>query len=82
MFPWHSHRGPVVVSIVSGALTYVDAETCDERTYSEGEAFTDPGQGHVHSAYNPGAEPMVLIATSFAAPAEGSLLIPADPASC
>jgi quercetin dioxygenase-like cupin family protein len=81
-FPWHSHLGPVVVNIASGALTYVDGETCDERTYSAGQAFTDPGQGHFHSAYNPGTEPMVLIATFFAAPAEGSLLIPADPANC
>lgn len=79
-FPWHSHRGPVIVNIVSGALTYIDAETCDERTYSAGQAFTDPGQGHVHSAYNPGTEPMVFIATFFAAPADGPLLIPADPA--
>jgi quercetin dioxygenase-like cupin family protein len=81
-FPWHTHRGPVVVNIVSGALTYIDADTCDERTYSTGQAFTDPGQGHVHSAYNPGTEPTVLVATFFAAPADGALLIPADPASC
>jgi quercetin dioxygenase-like cupin family protein len=81
-FPWHSHRGPVIVNIVSGALTYVDADTCGERTYSAGQAFTDPGQGHVHSAYNPGTEPMVLIATFFAAPADGPLLIAAEPASC
>lgn len=81
-FPWHSHAGPVVVNIVSGALTYVPADTCHEQTYSAGQAFVDPGQGHVHSAYNPGTEPMVFIATFFDAPAEGPLLIPAAPASC
>src|SRR4029453_9789116 len=27
-FPWHSHAGPVVVNLVSGALTYVGAEDC------------------------------------------------------
>jgi quercetin dioxygenase-like cupin family protein len=79
-FPWHSHRGPVVVNIVSGALTYLPADTCDERTYSAGQAFVDLGQGHVHTAFNPGTEPMVFIATFFAAPADGPLLIPADPA--
>ena len=79
-FPWHSHAGPVLVNIVSGALTYLPADTCAPRTYSAGEAFMDPGHGHVHTAYNPGTEPMVFIATFFQAPAQGPLLIPADPA--
>jgi quercetin dioxygenase-like cupin family protein len=79
-FPWHSHRGPVLVNLISGALTYVAAETCDERTYSAGQAFIDAGHGHVHSAYNPGPEPTVFIATFLEAPESGPLLIPADPA--
>ena len=81
-FPWHSHVGPVVVNIVSGALTYIDAHTCTERTYSPGQAFVDPGQGHVHSAINRTSVPTVFVATFFDAPAEGSLLIPAAPADC
>jgi quercetin dioxygenase-like cupin family protein len=79
-FPWHTHYGPVIVNIVSGSLTYVEAGTCDETTYSSGQAFVDAGHGHVHSAYNPGTEPAVLIATFFEAPEAGALLIPADPA--
>ena len=79
-FPWHTHYGPVIVNIVSGSLTYVEAGTCDETTYSPGQAFVDAGHGHVHSAYNPGTEPAVLIATFFEAPETGALLIPADPA--
>jgi quercetin dioxygenase-like cupin family protein len=79
-FPWHSHRGPVFVNIVSGALTYLPAATCHEQTYSAGQTLLDPGHGHVHTAFNPGTEPMVFIATFFEAPAEGPLLIPADPA--
>ena len=78
-FPWHSHYGPVIVNIVSGSLTYVPAGTCEETTYSAGESFVDAGHGHVHSAYNPGSEPTVFIATFFEAPATGALLIPADP---
>jgi quercetin dioxygenase-like cupin family protein len=81
-FPWHTHQGPVVVNIVSGALTYVDAETCAEQTYTAGQAFVDPGHGHVHSAFNPTGSPTVFIATFFESPAEGSLLIPAEPADC
>jgi quercetin dioxygenase-like cupin family protein len=78
-FPWHSHYGPVIVNIMSGSLTYVPAGTCDERTYTAGQSFVDAGHGHVHSAYNPGSEPTVFIATFFEAPQTGPLLIPADP---
>jgi quercetin dioxygenase-like cupin family protein len=79
-FPWHSHRGPVIVNIVSGSLNYIPADTCHERPYSAGQSFVDPGHGHVHSAVNRGSVPTVFIATFFEAPAEGPLLIPADPA--
>ena len=78
-FPWHSHYGPVIVNIISGSLTYVPAGTCEERSYSAGESFVDAGHGHVHTAYNPGSQPTVFIATFFEAPATGALLIPADP---
>jgi len=81
-FPWHSHAGPVVVNVVAGELVYVPAETCTERSYPAGTAFVDPGQGHVHTAFNPTEEPTVLVATFFDAPAEGPLLIPAEPADC
>jgi quercetin dioxygenase-like cupin family protein len=81
-FPWHSHAGPVVVNLVSGALTYVGAEDCVPRTYAAGQAFVDPGQGHVHTAFNPTNAPTVFVATFFDAPAEGPLLIPAAPGGC
>jgi quercetin dioxygenase-like cupin family protein len=79
-FPWHSHLGPVVVNIAAGALVYLPADTCTEHTYTAGQAFVDPGQGHVHTAYNPGTEPTIFYATFFGAPASGPLLIPASPA--
>jgi quercetin dioxygenase-like cupin family protein len=79
-FPWHSHRGPVVVTIVSGELTYIPADDCKERTYPAGTSFVDPGQGHVHSAKNATSAPTVFVATFFAAPADGPLLIPAEQA--
>jgi quercetin dioxygenase-like cupin family protein len=79
-FPWHSHAGPVVVNVVSGQLTYVDADNCEGTTYPAGTAFFDLGRGHVHSAFNGGNDVTVLVATFFRAPADGPLLIPADPA--
>lgn len=81
-FPWHSHNGPVVVNLVSGALTYVGAEDCVQRTYAAGQAFVDPGQGHAHTAFNPTNAPTVFVATFFDAPAQGPLLIPATPGGC
>jgi len=82
-FPWHTHRGPVIVNVVEGELVYVDAERCVQRDYPAGTAFVDPGHGHVHSAFNPTDDPTVFVATFFEAPAEGSLLIPAEePEGC
>ena len=80
-FPWHSHAGPVVVNVVEGTLVFVETD-CAERTYPMGNAFVDPGHGHVHSAYNPTDGETVIVATFFESPAEGSLLIPADTPAC
>ena len=81
-FPWHTHPGTVVANVVSGALTYIDAEDCAEQTYTAGQAFLDVGHGHAHSAVNPTGAPTVVVATFFEAPASGSLLIPTEPADC
>ena len=83
MFPWHSHPGSVVVNVASGELVYVPSEDCEERHYAAGEAFFDPGHGHVHTAFNPGSVPTVLVATFFGLPATGPLTNPVDaPADC
>lgn len=68
---WHSHPGPVVVIVKAGALTYVreDHGQCFETVYPAGTAFVDPGQGHVHTAFNRGTENLVLYATYFDVPA-------------
>jgi quercetin dioxygenase-like cupin family protein len=83
---WHSHPGPVVVVVKAGALTYVREEqgVCVETLYSAGTAFVDPGQGHVHTAFNRGSENLVLIATYFDVPATTSPRIdePAVPLVC
>jgi quercetin dioxygenase-like cupin family protein len=78
-FPCHTHPGPVIVNVVSGELVYVGADDCVERAYPAGTAFVDPGHGHVHTAFNPTDDVTVLVATFFEAPAEGPLLIPAQP---
>ena len=83
---WHSHPGPVVVLITSGALTFYsgDDSACTPRTYSAGQAFIDSGQGHVHIARNLDAtQNVVLWATYFDVPPGGPFrLDAADPGNC
>jgi len=52
---WHSHPGPVFVTIAAGTLTLFDAaEPCSRLVYASGTSFVDPGGGHVHIARNLG----------------------------
>lgn len=81
MFPWHSHEGSVVVNVTSGELVYVAAMDCVERHYGTNEAFFDPGHGHVHTAFNPGTVPTVLVATFYGLSATGPLSTPVTPPS-
>jgi quercetin dioxygenase-like cupin family protein len=77
---WHTHPGPVIVTVVDGSLTYEDAHagTCRQRTYTEGFGFVDPGFGHVHRAVA-GAEPLHFYAVYILPPGSASHLISTDP---
>jgi quercetin dioxygenase-like cupin family protein len=67
---WHSHPGPTVVLVKTGALTLYSADdpTCSGRTYSAGQAFVDPGQGHVHIGVNESGVNTELWAVFFDVP--------------
>lgn len=62
---WHSHPGPVFVTIAAGTMTFYDADdpSCSPGTYPTGASFIDRGSGHVHIARNEGSVDMVLYAT-------------------
>lgn len=77
-FPWHTHPGPVIVTVVEGTLTYVNADDCVRRPYPAGTAFVDPGFGNVHTAYNDTDDVVELVGTFFNAPDEGPVTVPAD----
>ena len=83
---WHSHPGPAVALITSGELTLYDSEdpTCTPRTYSAGQAFIDPGQGHAHLARNLSpSENVEVWVTYFDVPAgESPRLDAANPGNC
>jgi quercetin dioxygenase-like cupin family protein len=70
---WHSHPGPVLVTVKSGALTivYADDPTCGGRTYTAGESFVDRGDETVHTARNLGTTPVELWGTYLVPGAPG-----------
>jgi quercetin dioxygenase-like cupin family protein len=82
--PWHTHHGPVFVTIVKGELTYVSSEGCTSRRYLAGNAFIDPGHGHVHAASNSSRAVTEFVATFLEVPTgDAPMSIPADaPANC
>jgi quercetin dioxygenase-like cupin family protein len=82
---WHSHPGPVVVLVKAGQLTFYSSDdpTCTPRIYSAGEAFIEPGQGHVQLGRNLSGQNVELWATYFDVPAGGPIrLDAADPGNC
>ena len=80
---WHTHPGPVVVSVVAGELELVNARDCVPRRYGPGEAFVDPGQGSVHIATNTSSsDQAVAYATFFGVPAGTSPTIMVPPVEC
>jgi quercetin dioxygenase-like cupin family protein len=82
-FPWHTHPGPVLVTVIAGEMTYVLSSDCVGHRHPAGTAFVD--QGHeVHTAYNSSKAEAVILATFLEAPAgTAPLSIPADkPVKC
>jgi hypothetical protein len=51
---WHSHPGPVLVTVKAGALRliYADDESCLGTVYEAGDSFIDRGDAIVHIARN------------------------------
>ena len=81
-FGWHTHHGPVMVSLTSGELTIVHADDCSLQRYTAGEAFVDAGQGHVHVGYNEASTETVIYATFLGVPAGQGPTIPVHGPTC
>ena len=69
---WHSHHGPVLVTVKSGELTLVYANDmwCAGPMYTAGQSFVDRGDEFVHTAVNQGSVNLEFWATYF---------VPGDP---
>ena len=81
---WHSHPGPVFVTITAGAMTFYDGDdpACTPIVYPTGSSFIDEGGGHVHIARNLGSTDMVLYATYLLPVGAGLRIDAPDPGNC
>jgi quercetin dioxygenase-like cupin family protein len=78
---WHSHPGPVLVTVKSGTVTRYLADGCVRETFTVGQGFVEL-PGHVHMVRNEGATPAQTVA-SFIVPVGAPLRIDAPaPAGC
>jgi hypothetical protein len=46
---WHTHPGPVFISVVQGQVTFYEADdpTCTPHVVSAGQGYVDTGRGHL-----------------------------------
>ena len=80
---WHTHPGPAVVTVTEGEVEVTNAVDCVPRTYRQGEAFMDPGQGNVHIARNPSdSENATAYATFIGVPDGEPATVWVEPADC
>lgn len=65
-FGWHSHPGPSLVIVKTGALTLYrgDDPTCTPQVFGAGSGFVDNG-GDVHLVRNEGSVETVVYVTSL-----------------
>jgi quercetin dioxygenase-like cupin family protein len=80
---WHSHPGPVLVVVKTGALTIYRADdpTCSPTLHPAGTAFTEEG-GVVHIARNEGAVDATTVATFFVPTSAAQRIDQAAPGNC
>ena len=63
---WHSHPGPVFISVKEGTMTFYE-EDCSSKVLTAGEGFLDVGE-HAHLARNESGAPATNIVTYFVPP--------------
>ncbi len=60
---WHTHPGPVFVTVTQGTLTIYNAPKCQPRVYHAGEGFVEKYPRTVHLVRNEGTEEAKWTAT-------------------
>ena len=63
---WHTHPGPVFITVTVGQLTYYERDdpTCTRHVVSAGHGFVDNGRGHIvrNESGQPAQDVSVIIA--------------------
>jgi quercetin dioxygenase-like cupin family protein len=82
-FGWHSHPGPSIVVVKSGALTlyHGDDPTCTPNVVAAGSGFVDDG-GDVHVVRNEGSVDAVVYVTSLVPKGAGRRIDEPSPGNC
>ena len=60
---WHSHPGPVFVTVTQGTLTVYNAPDCQPQVYPAGTGFVEPSPKQVHLVRNEGTVEAQFTAT-------------------
>jgi mannose-6-phosphate isomerase-like protein (cupin superfamily) len=80
---WHSHPGPVFISVVSGEMTFYmgDDPECKPTVRRAGEGFLDTGD-HTHIARNESGQPATNVVTYFVPPGAPLRIDQPNPGNC
>jgi quercetin dioxygenase-like cupin family protein len=82
---WHTHPGPVFISVVEGTMTFYESDDpdCQPTVRHAGEGFLDGRSGHhAHIARNETALPARNLVTYFAPPGAALRSDAPDPGNC
>ena len=78
---WHTHPGPVLVTVKSGTFRYQHAD-CTFTDYTAGQSIVDPGAGHIHVGRNPSSTIALELSVTYLLPPGAPLRIEADAVAC
>jgi quercetin dioxygenase-like cupin family protein len=80
---WHSHPGPVFISVVEGTMTFYESDdpTCTPVVRHAGEGFLDVGD-HAHIARNETSEPATNVVTYLVPPGAAVRIDEPNPGNC
>ncbi|HET7727811.1 MAG TPA: hypothetical protein VFK54_10875 [Candidatus Limnocylindrales bacterium] len=78
---WHTHPGPVLVTVKSGTFRYQHAD-CTFTDYTVGQTIVDPGGGHIHIGRNPSSSVALELSVTYLLPPGAPVRIEADAVAC
>jgi quercetin dioxygenase-like cupin family protein len=80
-FGWHSHPGPSIVVVKTGALTLYRADDCTAEVVEAGSGFVDDG-GDVHLVRNEGSIDTVVYVMSLVPRGAARRIDQPQPSTC